>query len=193
MKVLLIHPPTSSHHPEPPLGLGYLGAVLKARGHEVRILDMEPVGIDFPELPGVLRDFSPRLVGVSFMTSQFSYAMKCFAAARNGAPGAVTVAGGFHVTALPADVMKNSDIDFAVVGEGENTLAELVESLDAGPGAWRRIQGLVFREEGRMVATPPRGLIDDLDTLPMPLWEELRRARYTDIPTGWERKSRSSR
>jgi len=184
MKILLVHPPTSSHHPEPPLGLGYLGAVLKSKGHEVRIVDMEPLGIDFPELPDAVREYSPRLVGVSFMTSQYSYAMKCFAAARAGAPGAATVAGGFHVTALPADVMKNPDIDFVVVGEGENTLAELVGSLDAGPSVWRNIPGLVFRDGDDTVINSPRDLIEDLDSIPMPLWEELGRARYTDIPTG---------
>ena len=66
---------------------------------------MEPLGIDFQDLPGVIKRLSPRLVGVSFMTSQYGYAMKCFAASRSGAPSAVTVAGGVHTSALPIDVM----------------------------------------------------------------------------------------
>jgi len=184
VKILLLHPPTSSHHPEPPLGIGYIGAVLKSQGHEIRILDMEPLGMDFPELPEVIEQFSPRLVGVSFMTSQYSYAMTCFAAARSGAPGAATVAGGVHVSALPVDVMRNPDIDFAVMGEGEITLSELAGALDGGTAEWRKIPGLVFRGVGGTVVNTPRGLIENLDDLPMPLWEELGRAKYTDIPTG---------
>lgn len=178
----------TGYRPEPPLGLGYLGAVLKSRGHEVRILDMEPLKIGFRELPGAIREFSPRLVGVSFMTSQHGNAMRCFSVVRSGAPGAATVAGGIHVSALPAEVMQNADIDFAVVGEGENTLLELVESLDAGPPEWRKIPGLVFRDDGETIFNPPRELIENLDDVPMPLWEELSRARYTDIPTGLGRE-----
>lgn len=184
IKILLLHPPTSSHHPEPPLGLGYIGAVLKSLGYEVRILDMEPLGIDFQDLPGVIKRLSPRLVGVSFMTSQYGYAMKCFAASRSGAPSAVTVAGGVHTSALPIDVMKNADIDFAVVGEGEDTLSKLAGSLEGGPSEWGKIPGLVYRNNGEPVINPPRTLLEALDGIPMPLWEELGRAKYTDIPTG---------
>lgn len=184
MKILLLHPPTSSHHPEPPLGIGYLGAVLKSLGHQVRILDMEPLGIDFRMLPKRIGDISPDVVGVSFMTSQYSYAMKCFAASRSTAPDAVTVAGGVHTSALPLDVMKNADIDFAVLGEGETTLSELVESLGGGQSAWGKIPGLVYRIDGQPVVNPPRGLRGNLDEIPMPLWEELGRAKYKDIPTG---------
>jgi anaerobic magnesium-protoporphyrin IX monomethyl ester cyclase len=123
MKVLLIHPPTSSRHPEPPLGIGYLGSVLHQHGVETRILDMEPLGIRFNALPGLIREYSPDLVGISFMTSQYRYGMECFHAARKGSPNALTVAGGVHTSALPREVLlENRDIDFAVVGEGEQTL-----------------------------------------------------------------------
>ncbi len=43
---------------------------------------MEPLGIDFPEMPGAIGEFPPCPVGVSFMTSQYSYAMQSFATVR---------------------------------------------------------------------------------------------------------------
>ncbi len=184
MRLLLIHPPTSSRHPEPPLGLGYLGSTLARRGHDVRILDMEPLQIDFAALPGKIAGFSPRVVGVSFMTSQYGFAMKCFAAARRGAPSAATGAGGVPASALPRELMSNRDIDFSVVGEGEVTFPELVERLDGGPSAWKGIAGLAYRDGETVVVNPERPLIEPLDDIPMPLWEELSRARYVDIPLG---------
>jgi len=184
IRILLLHPPTSSRHPEPPLGIGYIGAALKYLGHDVRILDMEPLGIGFKDLPNKINEISPRLIGVSFMTSQYSYAMKCFQAARSGAPDAVTVAGGVHTSALPLDVMKNHDVDFAVLGEGEITLSELVGALVGGPSAWGKIPGLAYRDKNEIFLTSPRGLIENLDDLPMPLWEELSKAKYSDIPLG---------
>jgi len=146
---------------------------------------MEPLGIGFNALPGMIRDYSPNLVGISFMTSQYQYAMECFRAARKGSPNALTVAGGVHASALPREVLlENRDIDFAIVGEGEQTLAELSECLGGGPAAWRKIRGLVFRDEEDIVFNPPRPLIADLDDLPIPLWEELSKVRYMDIPVG---------
>jgi radical SAM superfamily enzyme YgiQ (UPF0313 family) len=146
---------------------------------------MEPLGIGFNALPGLIREYSPDLVGISFMTSQYRYGMECFHAARKGSPDALTVAGGVHTSALPREVLlENRDIDFVVVGEGEQTLVELSECMGGGPAAWRKIRGLVFRDGEEIVINPPRPLIADLDDLPIPLWEELSKVQYKDIPVG---------
>jgi len=76
------------------------------------------------------------------------------------------------------------DIDFAVIGEGELTLTEFVDSMGEGSNVWKDIPGIAYRDAGITVINPNRKLIDNLDDLPMPLWDELSGARYTDIPLG---------
>ena len=58
-------------------------------------------------------------------------------------------------------------VDFGVVGEGEETIVELLEALDQ-PQKFSSIQGLIFREAGDIRQNPLRPLIQDLNELPFP-------------------------
>jgi radical SAM superfamily enzyme YgiQ (UPF0313 family)/SAM-dependent methyltransferase len=76
------------------------------------------------------------------------------------------VFGGIHPTVEPVKVMENSDIDFVIRGEGEETLLELVEAILYGKSDSAEIDGLVFREDGTIKVNRARRLISDLDKLP---------------------------
>lgn len=60
------------------------------------------------------------------------------------------------------------EIDFAVCGEGEDTLTDVAERLSAGDDDWAAVPGLAYRREGEVRLSPPRPLIEDLDSLPYP-------------------------
>jgi radical SAM superfamily enzyme YgiQ (UPF0313 family) len=86
-------------------------------------------------------------------------------------PGIKAIFGGPHVSALKEKVLHDfSEVDFAVVGEGEHTLAELIKS---GPGAYSATRGLVYRNnDSKIEFTGYREGID-LDSLPFPAYEKL--------------------
>ena len=71
-------------------------------------------------------------------------------------------------------------VDYVVRGEGEETLAELLNHLREGKDT-ARIAGLAFCREGQTVVTPARPVIRDLDTLPMPAWDLIDIAPYKRI------------
>jgi anaerobic magnesium-protoporphyrin IX monomethyl ester cyclase len=73
--------------------------------------------------------------------------------------------------------------DFVLLGEGEQTLLELVTAIRDGQSALSlsAIRGLAFLEEGRVVRTPPRPVMKDLDALPLPAWDLVKMADYRNI------------
>ncbi len=142
------------HHP--PLALGYLAAYLKA--------GVPDVDVRFFLSPQEALQFEPDLVGISSVTQNIPIAVEM--ARQMTVCGAPVVLGGIHVSLLPETLPQ--PFTFGVLGEGEQTLADLVR--------WRRgeiadpasIDGLVIRDGGRLVQTAPRSPLARLDDLPFP-------------------------
>lgn len=158
----------------PPMGLLYLGAVLRAAGHEVRLFDAaEDERPAYPAFRAAARAFAPDVVAFSAITFEASSLLAMARAARETVPAAKVVVGGPHATSYPLRCASHPDIDAVVIGEGERTLPELVDAFAAGrdghdvPGTVR-VDGA-----GALVHSPPRAPIGDLDALPFPAWDLL--------------------
>ncbi|MFA5153102.1 MAG: B12-binding domain-containing radical SAM protein, partial [Clostridia bacterium] len=74
---------------------------------------------------------------------------------------------GIHPTSVPEKVIKNEFVDFIITGEGEGALADLVQKLENQDSDFR-INNLWSKKDGQVIANEPRGLIQDLDSLPFP-------------------------
>jgi radical SAM superfamily enzyme YgiQ (UPF0313 family) len=86
-------------------------------------------------------------------------------------PDAVLIAGGEHVTAAGEYSLRDCRaIDYAVVGEGDETLVELLETLEAG-GDVADVDGIIHLEGEAMVRTKPRRRLRNVDELPRPAWD----------------------
>lgn len=159
-----------------PLGLAYVGGYLKDRGVDVKLRDLEfdpelsTLGIE-----GILRKERPRVVGISSTTPQMRAALQIARACRRVDPKIQVVIGGPHASALPEETAGYSEIDAVCVGEGEDTLLELV----AQGGPRRGIAGLVYRDgDGATITTEPRKVFEDINDLPLPLYEDLPVDKY---------------
>ena len=140
------------------LGLPLLGALLKQRGHEVKVYAESLADVDWDEV------LSSDLVGISATTSTAVRAYHYAQRVRDA--GIVTMMGGPHVTFLADEAM--DFCDYVVRGEGEDTLLELVDYLQ-GRGDLKDILGVSYRDEaGTVVHNPDRPLRSSLDDLPWP-------------------------
>lgn len=100
--------------------------------------------------------------------------------------GATTIAGGQHfIGENILDALQNG-VDFVVIGEGEDTLRELLTVLRAG-GDPANVAGIAFLRDGDIIRTPDRAPITDFDRLPLPDFGLLRYARVHLFPVGWIR------
>lgn len=134
----------------PPLGILYLGAVLKRRGHKVRVMDMNHYT---PEnLLGEVERNPPDYAGISVYTSPLFKQAMGMADKLN--KHCKTIAGGYHASALPYSVLPN--FTAVVIGEGEIALPKIIEN---------NLTGLVKGEKMDInnIPKPARELVDMLD------------------------------
>ncbi|HLA83113.1 MAG TPA: cobalamin-dependent protein, partial [Thermoleophilia bacterium] len=140
------------------LGLPLLGALLKERGHEVRIYAESLSEVDWDDV------LASDLVGVSTTTSTAIRAYRYSQKIRDA--GVPTVMGGPHVTFLAEEAM--DFCDYVIRNEGEHGLLELVDYLQ-GRGSLQDILGLTYRAaSGEVVHNPDRPLLTSLTDLPWP-------------------------
>jgi radical SAM superfamily enzyme YgiQ (UPF0313 family) len=176
MKILLVFPPMLGEERYgklagagsylPPLGLLYLAAVLKNE-HDVRIIDGGVIEITVERIIDDIKAWKPDIVGITVFTPTQYRAMALCRAIKELDRKIITIVGGPHPTALPDECMKNPDVDIVVKGEGEETMKKLAHFLETG-GDLSTIPGIIFRQDGGIVATPPAPRIIALDDLPYP-------------------------
>ncbi|MFA5070487.1 MAG: radical SAM protein [Patescibacteria group bacterium] len=178
MRVLLIYPPYSLHeiydkleaigNTSPPLGIGYIAAVLEKAGHVVKVIDAPTLSYKLKDILRELEDFRPEAVGLTCLTPDFSKSIALAEAIKKISQRPIII-GGPHVTAAPAETIRHDCFDFGVIGEGEDTIVELINFLEhRAPTSLFEIRGLIFREGERIIRTPPRPFISDLDKIPFP-------------------------
>lgn len=178
IKVLLINAPvfkkdhviTSVYFP---MGLLYLGTVLKKNNIGVKILDISNYcnNHSFKEaqkyISETVMDYSPTIVGIGCTFSGAFKSLKLIAEGiKQLIPRTPIVIGGIHPTVFPKEILtKYKFIDFVVIGEGEETFLKLVRSISSKK---KRINfdGLAYRYKGKINIIPKTKYIEDLDSLP---------------------------
>jgi len=189
--IALIFPPYLSKYKVPPLGLAYIGSFLKKKGYSVSIIDMDPMNLNYYDIKYIIKDKIPDVVGISAMTPQIIGAFKVAEIVKEVNRAIPVVIGGYHASALPEDVLRNKSVDFVVIGEGELTFSELIESVSSnGSIPFEEVKGIGFRSNNKIKITPQRALIGDLDFLPFPLWEGLPIQKYSGAILGGSEKSK---
>jgi len=150
----------------PPLGLGYLAAYLKQNGISVQIVDCTFMKQD--EALKQVIDSKPKIIGIQ---SMYSMREKSLELAQLLKPHCeLLVAGGALPTIEPEAFLKNFDL--AVVGEGEQTLLEIVNQFLNG-GDFSQVKGIVYHKKGtnQLIRNPSRDLNGELDAFPNPTRE----------------------
>jgi len=182
-EVVLINPPSSATNPTLPLGLASIAAVLREHGVSVAAIDAWALGLGAEGVASAVRRDPPRIVGVTMMSPRAPAALRVAAAVREAVPGAMIIAGGPHPSALPRELLVHySCIDAAVVGEGEFTMLDIVRAVDKNFDL-SGIPGVAWRDKkGNVVINPPRPLITDLDSLPLPARDLFPLERYRITP-----------
>lgn len=170
-----------------PLGILYIAAVLQKAGHEVRFFN--GAFLTQEEILRRVGAFDPGFAGIYATTFGWYKAMKSAKAVKALNPDIFTCAGGPYPIAMQEQCLHDcTHFDAVCTGEGEYTVAEIVERL-----AWGRslddVLGVAFRRGAEIVKNPPRPLIEDLDPLPFPARELLPDCEsYLPPPGTYQRK-----
>lgn len=179
MRIAVIAPPYPLEEmPSPPLGVTYVAAAFAAAGAEVAIFDYIVSAYSKEKLEEQLNSFRPDAVGATAVTMNFYEAQKIIRDVKHYNPEIITMMGGPHVSFTAEDTLKKyPEIDLIVIGEGEDTIAELTPVLKQQK-QWHDIRGIAFRCEDKIIMTGNRDFIMDIDRIPIPSRHLLPISRY---------------
>lgn len=156
----------------PPIGLAGLASYLAKRGIAASIVDCYAR----PDSDNVIRGFleaeKPAFLGLSCTTSTFLDGIRTAKLAKSILPDIKIIFGGAHVSALKERILKDYPVvDFTIIGEGEETLAGLIERNGEDISC---VPGVIYRDkEDEIRFTGRRAKSLELDTLPFPSYEKL--------------------
>jgi anaerobic magnesium-protoporphyrin IX monomethyl ester cyclase len=160
----------------PKLGLISLAAYLRHHMAEQDVkldflyLDMLLDRLRYADIEVAAREGKPDIVGISALSFSEEAFHQVARAVRAGHPKALIVGGGAYISSSRARVMDDENVDVLVFDEGEVSFAELVSTI------WERgdvsaVKGLAVRVADEVVITPPRPLIEELETVPIPAYD----------------------
>ncbi len=168
----LVNPPyprgSHQHPPFIPLGLGYLAAVLEKNQYPVDVIDCQALKLSYEELKIEISKRQPNIVGITSTTLTYKSALQTAKTAKQARPNCLTILGGPHATFWDENALQECpDLDIVVRKEGENTLLELVQRLEASKN-FTDVLGTTCRENKKIIRNPDRPYIENLDELPFP-------------------------
>lgn len=159
-----------------PIGLASIAGYLDSKGIDVQLIDAEAEKLNNSEIADRVKKFKPDVVGVTCTTPTFPYALSLSTLLKKDLDVPI-VFGGVHATLSPKDVLKNKEIDFVVMGEGELTFYELANAI-IGNNNFKDIKGLAFKDINGIHINEPREFIQNLDDLPMPFYKGVPIKKY---------------
>jgi radical SAM superfamily enzyme YgiQ (UPF0313 family) len=152
----------------PTEGVSHIATVAKLAGWQVKIRDLR-MGEDFED---ACRDAAERggVLAMPTFIDSYPVNVRVMARVRELNPGITTLIGGALVSSLPEPLIGSLKPDYTILGEGEATLLELLDHIEAGgtPAGATGIAGLGLLLDGRVQFTPRRPQLMDLDVLPIP-------------------------
>jgi anaerobic magnesium-protoporphyrin IX monomethyl ester cyclase len=167
-------------HTAPFEGPSIIAGLLKGLGYRFTLLDQREI-VDPEDLRGKLSDFD--IIGFSTFGDSYNYLRRAIEIAKEERPEIPVVLGGPLITSAPRLIMESTRADYAVVGEGELTLTELMDHFAKNPFAkpLEKITGLMWkRPDGVVIANSTRLQITNLDAIPfqdLSVWD-----RFKDKP-----------
>lgn len=155
MKMLLINPPIrGSELSSFPLGLGYIARVLLDEGHDISMLDINAYRWSQDEVKNKIASSNFDVAGITALITEYNYVKWLTKLIKEYNPLSKVILGGGLASAVPEIVLKTTNTDIAVIGEGEITTKEVINSLEEGKNL-NKVRGIAFKENNKLHKTGP--------------------------------------
>jgi len=169
----------------PPMGILYIASYIKQKLNDIDILITDGLISGYEGTLSEIKKFKPDILAVSFNTPVANSAYSLINEIKEVIPDILILAGGPHATALPQECLRESKTDIVVMGEGEETVWEIVKNIAGGTKLANpnllQIKGIAFLNKGKFIQTETRPYIKDLDVIPFPDRNLIKMSEYR----GW--------
>jgi anaerobic magnesium-protoporphyrin IX monomethyl ester cyclase len=176
-KLLFIEPPKDywfvmGEYLPPPTGLLILAAYIERElpDLEIEVYDSQARGSNWKDMEKYIESSEPTIVACSGFTCNAYACARIAEITKTVDEDIITLVGGIHFSFTPEESLNDfPEIDYIVRGEGEITFVEFIRTIQQ-QGKINNVRGLSFRHNGKIVHTPDRPLIENLDSLPYPAY-----------------------
>lgn len=176
MKVGLIFPNRDRKDKTIHVGLGYIASYARIHHPDIEFCLLDTRVATKKEINQFYRsDFD--LIGITVLSPVYHEVIQVFNHLRSIKPKTPICLGGAYVTTIMEEILDETPADYAVYGEGEITFTALLSYLK-GEIKLNQINGLIYKEENRIIINPPREQISDLDAIPYPAYDLFKMDRY---------------
>jgi radical SAM superfamily enzyme YgiQ (UPF0313 family) len=171
MRILLVVYDNDSYIHWFPQGLAYIAAVLLRKGYEVEIYNQDSNHYPDKHLTEYLDKNKFDVIGLSFISGYYQYnkAIAISRAINKSKNRPFFIIGGHGPAPEPEFFLKKTEADAVVIGEGEETILELMEGIK-GIIPFSTIPGIAFRDGETVVVNQRRALISDVDSIAFPAY-----------------------
>jgi anaerobic magnesium-protoporphyrin IX monomethyl ester cyclase len=197
-RILLLYPPItrferysssigSAGGQQIPLGIYYLAAYLLKHGVAVSVIDAEANNYSLEQIYNQFESEQCNLLGISTTTVAFKRTIEVADYFKKRNSATPIIVGGPHVSSQTKAVMQCASIDYAIPYEGEITLYSLIQAICRHDDL-SMIEGIIYRDNGSVVETRGRPLIEDINSIPFPAFQLIPDIRqYTPPPCNYRR------
>ena len=172
MRILLIVYDNDSYIHTFPQGLAYISSVLLKNNFEVTIYNQDLNHYPDEHLLQYLNSNIFDVVGLSFIGGYYQYrkALKISGAINKSKHRPFFILGGHGPSPEPEHFLNKTEADAVVIGEGEETIIELLNAL-GNRKSLSSIKGIAYKDGDKVVINERRDLIKDIDSIPWPAYE----------------------
>lgn len=172
MRILLVVYDNESYISWFPQGLAYIASVCRAAGCEVVIYNQDIYHWPEDHLLNLLDNEKFDVIGISVVGGYYQYSklLKISNAINKSKNRPFFIIGGHGPAPEPEYFLRKTKADVVVIGEGENTIRELLEFLKNNRPL-SSINGIAYMENNKCVKTACRELIENIDDIPFPAWD----------------------
>ncbi len=176
-KILFVEPPRNywfvmGEYLPPPTTLIILAAYIERElpDIDIEVLDCQAERLSWRGLEKYIESSNPSMVLTSGFTCNAYSCARTAEIAKLVNEDIITVVGGIHFSSIPEESLIDfPEIDYIVRGEGELTVVDLIKTLN-NDRKTMSVKGLSFKNNGNIIHTSSRPLIQNLDKLPYPAY-----------------------
>lgn len=150
-----------------PVGLGYIASAIKRAGFEFDLLDIDAHRFSDSEVEALIRRKKYDVVCMGCIVTGYKIIKALASTIREAHPFAKIVVGNSVATSIVNTLLTKTDVDVAVMGEGDETIVDLLQAF-AASRPLETVEGICFKKGNEVISNPPRPYIKDISSIPSP-------------------------
>ena len=168
MKILIINVSLRPTSPTKmfPVGLGFVATAIKNAGLAFDVLDVDLYRYTDQYVEDYLRSKHYDVVCMGCIVTGYKIVKNYAAIIKKVNPDTKIIVGNSVATSIFHTLLTRTAVDFAVIGEGDVTVVELLQAL-SGSRTVENVPGVCFLKDGKVICTPPRAVTIDISTIPL--------------------------